>query len=157
MITNHGKLAKVSGKPGKTRLINHFLIDESWYLVDLPGYGWAKVSKSEQAKWKKMINGYFSNRSSLTNVFVLVDSRHEPQKIDLEFIQQMGKSGIPISIVFTKVDKQGINKAQSNIALYRKVLKKDWDELPPLFASSTVSGIGKDELISYIREINQEI
>ncbi len=157
LLTNHGKLAKVSSKPGKTKLINHFLIDDSWYLVDLPGYGWAKVSKSEQAKWKRMIDEYFSKRENLTNVFVLVDSRHEPQKNDLQFINQLGLSGIPISLVFTKVDKQSINKAQSNIAKYRKILKKDWVELPPCFATSTVTGLGKDELIKYIDNVNQAL
>lgn len=157
LLTNRGKLAKVSSRPGKTKLINHFLIDDAWYLVDLPGYGWAKVSKSEQAKWKTMIDGYFRERENLVNVFVLIDSRHDPQKNDLEFINYLGKAGIPISLVFTKVDKQGVNKAQSNIAKFRKVLKKDWEEVPPSFATSTATGIGKDDLIHYIKEINHSI
>lgn len=157
LLTNHGKLAKVSSKPGKTKLINHFLIDDEWYLVDLPGYGWAKVSKTEQAKWKKMIDRYFKERSNLTCVFVLIDSRLDPQRIDLEFINMLGLAGIPIALIFTKVDKQGMNKAQSNIAKFKKTLKKDWAELPPSFATSTVTGVGKEDLIKYIKSVNQEI
>ena len=157
LLTNNSKLAKVSSKPGKTRLINHFLIDNAWYLVDLPGYGWAKVSKTEQAQWKKMIDMYFRTRENLANVFVLIDSRIDPQKNDLEFIQRLGKAGIPLSLIFTKVDKEGMNKAQSNIAKFKRVLKKDWEELPPSFATSTVTGAGRDEVISYIRSINKEI
>lgn len=157
LLTNNSKLAKVSSKPGKTKLINHFLIDDSWYLVDLPGYGWAKVSKGEQAKWKKMIEHYFRLRENLTNVFVLVDSRLDPQRNDLEFINSLGQAGVPLSLIFTKVDKNGMNKAQSNIAKFKKALKQDWDEVPPSFATSTVTGVGKDEIIHYIRSVNQEI
>jgi len=157
LLTNNSKLAKVSGKPGKTQLINHFLIDDSWYLVDLPGYGWAKVSKTQKAAWKKMIWGYFEQRPNLTNVFVLIDSRHEPQKIDLEFVNDLGMAGLPLTLVFTKVDKKGANQAQSNMALFRKVLKKNWEELPPDFMTSTVTGYGREDVIGYIRGINEEI
>ncbi|MEQ9303537.1 MAG: ribosome biogenesis GTP-binding protein YihA/YsxC [Marinoscillum sp.] len=157
LLTNHGKLAKVSSKPGKTQLINHFLIDKSWYLVDLPGYGWAKVSKTQQAEWKKMISRYFQERENLTNVFVLIDSRLEPQQKDLDFINSLGLAGIPITMVFTKADKNGITKAQSNVAKFKKTLKKEWAELPPDFLTSTVTGYGKDELIKYIRDINMEL
>lgn len=157
LLTNHGKLAKVSSKPGKTKLINHFLIDDEWYLVDLPGYGWAKVSKSEQAQWKKMIERYFQERKNLTCVFVLVDSRLDPQRNDLEFINTLGQAGIPIALIFTKVDKNGMNKAQSAIAKFKRTLKKDWAEIPPTFATSTVTGAGKEDIIKYIRSINVEI
>lgn len=155
LLTNHSKLAKVSSKPGKTQLINHFMIDGSWYLVDLPGYGWAKVSKERKANWKKMIAEYFEQRENLTNVFVLIDSRLEPQRIDLEFVNSLGTAGLPISLVFTKVDKKGANKANSHIAAFRKSLKEEWDELPVHFLTSTVSGQGKDELIAHIRTINE--
>lgn len=157
LLTNHGKLAKVSSKPGKTKLINHFLIDDQWYLVDLPGYGWAKVSKTEQAKWKKMIERYFSERKNITCIFVLIDSRIDPQRNDLEFINKLGLAGLPIALIFTKVDKNGMNKAQSSIAKFKRTLKKDWAELPPSFATSTVTGTGKDELIKYIRSVNETI
>ncbi|MEQ8471949.1 MAG: ribosome biogenesis GTP-binding protein YihA/YsxC [Marinoscillum sp.] len=157
LLTNHGKLAKVSSKPGKTQLINHFLIDKTWYLVDLPGYGWAKASKSLKAEWKKMISRYFEERENLTNVFVLIDSRHEPQRNDLEFINTLGLAGIPLTLVFTKADKNGITKAQSNVAKFKKALKKEWEELPPDFLTSTVTGYGKDEVIQYIRDINMTL
>ncbi len=157
LLTNHSKLAKVSSKPGKTQLINHFIIDNEWYLVDLPGYGWAKVSKSQKGDWKKMIAEYFEQRENLTNVFVLIDARLEPQQIDLDFVNSLGESGMPLTLVFTKVDKKGANKAQSNIAAFRKILKREWDELPNHFMTSIVSGQGKDELISFIREINEKV
>ncbi len=157
LLTNHGKLAKVSSKPGKTQLINHFLIDQSWYLVDLPGYGWAKVSKKQQAEWKKMIARYFKERDNLTMVFVLIDSRHDPQQIDLDFVHSLGVAGIPLSLVFTKADKNGVPKSQSSMAKFRKVMKQEWTELPPDFLTSTVSGFGKEELIQYIREINRDL
>lgn len=157
LLTNQNKLAKVSSKPGKTQLINHFLINEEWYLVDLPGYGWAKVSKSQKASWKQMINEYFFQRENLINVFVLIDSRHEPQKNDLEFVDSLGKMGLPISLIFTKVDKKGENKAQSNVALFRKAMKRTWEEVPPHFLSSTVTGLGRDEVLEYIAQINIQI
>ncbi|MDH5607949.1 MAG: ribosome biogenesis GTP-binding protein YihA/YsxC [Cyclobacteriaceae bacterium] len=157
LLTQQNHLAKISTKPGKTQLINHFLIDEAWYLVDLPGYGWAKVSKTEKAKWKKMVNEYFEQRQNLYNVFLLVDSRHEPLQIDLEFMQWLGENGIPFSIVFTKTDKQGKTKTQQNLAAYKRVLRKQWDELPPIFATSTVTGEGKSDLLQYIRDINNSV
>lgn len=157
MLTNKKKLAKVSTKPGKTQLINHFLIDEAWYLVDLPGYGWAKASKKEVSKWKHFTQDYFLNRKSLTCVFVLIDSRHDPQKNDLDFIQYLGEHGIPMAFVFTKADKLGMNKSMTNVATFRKALLKKWEELPPFFLTSAEKGVGKDELLKYIDDINKEI
>ena len=157
LLTNQGKLAKVSSKPGKTKLINHFMIDEDWMLVDLPGYGWASVSKTEKSKWKKMIWEYFETRENLTCVFVLIDSRIDPQDIDLKFIGQLGEMGLPISLIFTKTDKDKHNKIQSNIAKFKRVLKLTWEELPISFSSSTVTGAGKDAIIGYIQSVNEEI
>lgn len=155
-ITGNKKLAKTSGKPGKTQLINHFLIDEQWYLVDLPGYGWAQVSKTAKAKWKKMIDRYLLERENLALVFLLIDSRHDPQKIDLEFMRWLGQNGIPFILVFTKVDKQSRNQTESNIARYRKILKKEWAELPKYFTSSNVTGEGL-EIIDYVRQLNEDL
>ena len=157
MLTGKRNLAKVSSKPGKTRLINHFLIDKQWYLVDLPGYGWAKVSKKEQSLWTQMIDDYFFYRSTLTCVFVLIDSRLEPQKIDLEFIQKLGLNAVPFVLVFTKADKLGVNKSAAQVARFKKEMKKNWEELPPIFLTSSEKGIGKDELLKYIININKEI
>lgn len=157
MLTNHGKLAKVSSKPGKTKLINHFVIDDEWYLVDLPGYGWASVSKTEKAKWKRMTGDYFETRENLACVFVLIDSRIDPQKIDLEFINYLGELGIPIGLIFTKTDKQKSNKTQSSIAKFKRALKSQWEELPVSFSTSAVTGDGKDALIAFVRSVNDEI
>ena len=154
LLTNKKKLAKTSGKPGKTQLINHFLIDESWYLVDLPGYGWAQVSKKDKAQWKKMIERYLLERGNLMSVFVLIDSRHPPQKVDMEFMSWLGTQGIPFSMVFTKTDKQSVNQTQSNIARYRKIMKKDWSELPKFFQSSTMKNEGH-EIVTYISDLNK--
>ena len=151
-LTNHKKLAKVSGRPGKTQLINHFLIDERWFMVDLPGYGYAKVAKSEKEKWGEMIHDYLLERTNLITVFVLVDSRLEPQKIDVEFINWLGEQGLPFTIVFTKADKQTKNKTQSSIARYRKFLKKSWEVLPTMFITSSVNKEGREELLHYIDE-----
>lgn len=156
-LTSRTKLAKVSSKPGKTQLINHFLIDDQWYLVDLPGYGWAKVSKTMKAQWKKMIEGYFSQRSSLTMVFILIDSRHDPQQNDIDFVNTIGQAGIPLALIFTKTDKNGMPKSQASAAKFLKRLKMDWDELPPHFLSSTVTGHGKDKILNYIREVNGDM
>lgn len=153
MLTNHKKLAKVSGRPGKTQLINHFLINNSWYLVDLPGYGWAKVAKTEKEKWGAMIHDYLVMRNNLICTFVLIDSRLPPQPIDVEFINWLGEQTIPFAIIFTKSDKQSKNKTQSAIAKYKKHLLNSWEKLPPSFVTSSHSGEGKDELISYIGEI----
>lgn len=150
MLTNNKRLAKVSGKPGKTQLINHFLINKIWYLVDLPGYGWAKVSKTDKESWGEMIHDYLQNRSNLLVVFVLVDSRLAPQPIDIEFINWLGEKGIPLSIIFTKTDKQSKNKTQSAIAKYKRVLKSYWDELPKTFATSSMNFDGKESLLDYI-------
>ena len=143
-------LAKISGKPGKTQLINHFEINEHWYLVDLPGYGWAKVSKSSRSDFAKIITGYLLNRQSLISTFVLVDIRLEPQKIDLEFINWMGENGLPFIIVFTKCDKLSKPKVQQSVARFKKSLLATWDELPTMITSSSSSGLGRDELLDYI-------
>lgn len=157
LLSGNSKLAKVSSKPGKTRLINHFLIDDAWYMVDLPGYGWATASKTDKAKWKEMIEGYFAQRENLYCVFVLIDSRHDPMPIDLNFINSLGESGLPVALVFTKVDKQSINKGASNIAKFKRELKTAWDELPPAFATSTVAKTGHEEIIKYIRQVNESM
>ena len=157
MLTNRKKLAKTSSTPGKTQLINHFIINDSWYLVDLPGYGWARVSKKSKADWKRMIENYLKSRRNLVNVFVLIDLRHEPQKIDLGFIQWLGEEGIPFCIVFTKADKLGKTQIQSNQAAYKKTLKESWEELPKMFISSSEHGIGKQEILEFIDSVNQSI
>lgn len=157
MLTNNKNLAKTSGKPGKTQLINHFIINDSWFLVDLPGYGYAKVSKSLRKSFGKMISDYILNRKNLINLFVLVDSRHEPQKIDMEFMQWLGEEGIPFSIVFTKTDKLSKNKLVANIDFYKKELMKIWDELPSIFLTSAESKEGKEEILEYIGSINEEL
>jgi GTP-binding protein len=150
MLTKKKNLAKTSGRPGKTQLINHFLIDESWYLVDLPGYGYAQTSKKNRAAWGQMIEDYLVGRENLQLVFVLIDSRLEPQKIDLEFINWLGASGIPFALIFTKADKQSTNKTQQNIARFKKALKETWEDLPTIFSSSAETGAGRDELSEYI-------
>src|SRR6185436_11062214 len=150
MVTERKNLAKTSGTPGKTRLINHFLINTKWYLVDLPGYGYAKVSKSSKATWDKMIRDYLLKRKSLMNVFVLVDSRLEPQKIDLAFIDWLGEKKVPFSIVFTKSDKLKKQQIIYSVENYKKELKKTWEALPPLFISSAEKKTGRDEILNYI-------
>ncbi|WMJ74779.1 ribosome biogenesis GTP-binding protein YihA/YsxC [Cytophagaceae bacterium ABcell3] len=150
MLTNQKKLAKTSGRPGKTQIINHFLIDEQWYLVDLPGYGWAKISKAKRAEWEKMIRAYLLNRENLFCVFVLVDSRIPPQNIDLDFIRWLGEQGIPLSIIFTKTDKQSNSKTTSNVNAFLQEMQKDWVEFPEHFRSSSETGEGKEQIISYI-------
>lgn len=156
-MTNRKKLAKTSSTPGKTQLINHFLINEQWYLVDLPGYGWAQTSKVNKAAWKKMINSYLETRENLACVFVLVDSRHEAQKIDTDFMEWLGENGIPFSIVFTKVDKLGKTQIQSNVTNYKKEMRKTWEELPPTFVTSSVNRFGGEEILDFIDRINAEI
>ena len=153
MLTGRKALAKVSSKPGKTQLINHFLINDNWYLVDLPGYGWAKVAKTEKEKWGIMIHDYIMARENLVCLFVLVDSRLEPQKIDVEFINWLGEKGIPFSIIFTKSDKQSKNKTQSNIARYKRYLKQYWDELPKIFITSSVMKEGRNNILDYIETL----
>lgn len=150
MLTNHKKLAKVSGKPGKTQLINHFLINDNWYLVDLPGYGWAKVAKTEKEKWGAMIHDYLITRKNLVCIFVLVDSRLTPQPIDVEFINWLGEAGLPMAIIFTKADKQSKNKTQSSVAKYKKHLLKYWEKLPAILTTSSQTGTGKEDVLNYI-------
>ena len=156
MLTNNQKLAKTSGKPGKTQLINHFKINDDWYLVDLPGYGWAKVSKESREKWDLMIRNYILYRENLFCLFVLIDSRLEPQKVDLEFIHWLGENGIPIALVFTKTDKQSKNKTQQNIELFKKTLRATWEALPDILATSSVNKSGREELLDYIQNINHQ-
>ena len=157
MLTNQKKLAKTSGRPGKTQLINHFLINEQWYLVDLPGYGYAKTSKTKRAEFQKMITNYIKNRENLINTFVLIDCRHDPQKIDLEFMEWCGMEGIPFSIVFTKIDKLGSSALMKQIARYKKKLLMQWEELPPVFMTSAEGRTGREELLRYIDTVHQSI
>lgn len=157
MITGNKKLAKISGRPGKTQLINHFLINNEWYLVDLPGYGYAKASKTSRAKWEKFIADYLTTREQLINVFVLLDCRLEPQKIDLEFMNWCGEEGIPFSMVFTKIDKLSSSALQKNLAQYKKEMLKHWEALPPVFTTSSDSGFGKEPILNYIEAINKQL
>lgn len=158
MLCNHKGLAKTSATPGKTLLINHFIINNEWYLVDLPGYGYAKRSKSVQQKLEQMISSYILQRKQLVNLFVLIDIRHDPQKIDMEFIEWLGQSQIPFAIVFTKADKLGNEqKAKKAAAAYMDKLKEQWEELPPYFVTSSDKKTGRDEVLDYIEKINKEI
>lgn len=157
MLCNNKKLAKTSATPGKTLLINHFVINKEWYLVDLPGYGFAKRSKTEIKKLDQMIRGYILQREQLVNVFVLVDIRLEPQKIDLEFINWLGESCIPFAIVFTKADKLNVTKTKASVALYEKTLSETWEELPRMFITSSEKKTGKDDILNYIEEINKSL
>lgn len=154
MLTGIKNLAKVSSKPGKTQLINHFLVNENWYLVDLPGYGWAKVSKQEREKWDVMVKDYLLHRENLMTVFLLVDSRIEPQKNDLEFLNWMGSNGIPFSIVFTKCDKQSKSKTDTVVNSFLKNLTDTWEELPNYFYSSAETKLGKEEILKFIESVN---
>ncbi|MDR2207032.1 MAG: ribosome biogenesis GTP-binding protein YihA/YsxC [Flavobacteriaceae bacterium] len=153
-ILNRKDLAKTSQTPGKTQLINHFLINETWFLTDLPGYGYAKVSKSLRKDFEKLITNYILNRKNLVNLFVLIDIRHHPQKLDLEFMQWCGKSGIPFSIVFTKIDKLKPNIATEHTNIYKEELLKFWEELPEIFTTSAEKKQGTKEILSYIDKIN---
>ena len=155
MLCNKKGLAKISGVPGKTRLINHFLINDSWYMVDLPGYGYAKLSHTEKEKFGPMIQGYLKERTNLLNLFVLVDSRHEPYSSDLNFMHELGIKGVPFSIIFTKTDKLKPGKLEQNLAHYQDKLAEDWDELPPIFLSSAETRKGQKEILDYIESINQ--
>lgn len=154
MLTGVKGLAKTSGRPGKTQLINHFLINNEWYLVDLPGYGYAKTSKSSREKWDKMMRDYFLHREELSNVYVLVDSRVEPQRLDLEFISFLGMNGIPLTIVFTKTDKEKQREVMANIKAFKKALSELWEELPPMLLTSSLTGYGRDALLDQIEQIN---
>ena len=154
MITGRNKLAKISGRPGKTQLINHFIINDDWHLVDLPGYGYAKASKTSRAQWEKFISEYLTKREELLNVFVLLDSRLEPQQIDIEFMNWCGEKQIAFSMVFTKIDKLSSTALQKNLAKYKKEMLKHWAELPPVFTTSATSKFGKEKLLNYIENIN---
>jgi len=154
MITGRKQLAKISGKPGKTRLINHFIINEKWFLVDLPGYGYAKVSKQERNIWKGFIKEYILKRENLMNLFVLIDSRHKPQNNDLEFMQHLGENSVPFVIIFTKADKLTKKQLKENIAHYTSELLKTWEEVPKYFISSAVDKSGQKEILDFISETN---
>lgn len=155
MLTRHKGLAKTSGKPGKTQLINHFKINRQWFLVDLPGYGYAQVSKSAKKTFQKLITEYFLKRQQLVCAFVLIDIRHEPQKIDMEFMNWMGEHRIPFAIVFTKSDKLKPQQIDSQVKTYsEKMLSSVWEEMPPVFITSSTNGHGKEELLQYIEQIN---
>lgn len=154
MLTGRKSLAMTSATPGKTMLINHFLINDSWYIVDLPGYGYAKRDKKSRERLENMIKGYILNRAQMTNLFVLIDSRHEPQKIDMEFIEWLGENAVPFSLVFTKIDKLGREAARRNIQNYCSRLLEQWEELPPVFITSSENGTGREQLLDYINELN---
>ncbi|MDM8241725.1 ribosome biogenesis GTP-binding protein YihA/YsxC [Phocaeicola barnesiae] len=157
MLTNQPKLAMTSATPGKTLLINHFLINKEWYLVDLPGYGYAQRGKKMMEKIQKLIEYYVLEREQMTCLFVLVDSRLEPQKIDLEFIEWLGENGIPFAIVFTKADKQSVGKTKANVTRYLETLRQQWEELPPYFVTSSEKKTDRQELLDYIEEINRSL
>jgi len=157
MLTGKKNLAMTSSKPGKTLLINHFLVNGEWFLVDLPGYGYARIGKSGRERLEKMIQGYILQRESLVNLFVLIDSRLEPQQIDLDFFEFLGANGVPFSIVFTKTDKLSNARLNENLKKYRDKLFEQWEELPPLFVSSSETKLGREELLGYIGNINQTL
>ncbi len=156
MLVRNSKLAKTSSKPGKTQTINHFLINKNWYLVDLPGYGYASISKSMREKWTKMIRDYLLLRENLQVVFVLVDSRLEPQKIDLDFINSLGEDGVPFAIIFTKTDKLSANKVQGNVQRFKNKLAESWEEMPFMMLSSAETGKGREDILSFIEQINNQ-
>jgi len=155
MLTNYKKLAKTSNKPGKTQLINHFIINKSWFLVDLPGYGYAKVSKKTKKEFQGLIYDYFNKRLQLACTFVLIDSRHDAQNIDLEFMQYLGENQIPFCIIFTKIDKLPKNQIDKNIQRYKNSMMKYWDIMPTYFISSSVNKTGKEEILQFIDNVNQ--
>ncbi len=157
MLANRKSLAKTSGKPGKTQLINHFLINKNWHLVDLPGYGYAKVSKSAKRTFQKFITEYFSKRKQLVCGFVLVDIRHEPQTIDMEFMEWLGENMIPFCIIFTKADKLKPKDIEDHIKAYESIMLETWEEMPQYFITSSSNGLGKEDLLSYINDLNQSI
>lgn len=157
MLTNRKGLAMTSSKPGKTQLINHFIINDEWYLVDLPGYGYAQRGKEGREQIRKIIDSYIQNREELTNLFLLLDSRHDPQKIDLEFINWLGENGVPFAIIFTKIDKLSKSRVTENTSKYLEKLKETWEELPPVFYTSSEHKIGREEVLGYIDEINKNL
>ena len=154
MLTARKGLAMTSQKPGKTQLINHFIINDAWYLVDLPGYGYARLSKDSRDSLRRMIEDYVLERKELVLLFVLLDCRHEPQKIDLEFIQWLGEEGVPFALVFTKADKLSKGRLAANVEAYKAKLHEEWEELPPIFVTSSEERMGRDELLGYIEEVN---
>jgi GTP-binding protein len=156
MIVNNEKLAKTSGTPGKTQLINHFNINNEWYLVDLPGYGFAKVSMSNRKKWEKMIEDYLRKRENLVNVFILIDSRHSPQKNDLEFVNKLGEWQIPFCLVFTKADKENQRTVAKNVKDFLDKMRTTWQFLPQHFVTSTIKKMGRDKILELIEEMNKE-
>ena len=157
MLLQHPDLAKTSSKPGKTLLINHFLVNKQWYIVDLPGYGYAARGKKQVDKIQKIIEDYVLEREQMTNLFVLIDIRLEPQKIDLEFFEWLGENGVPFSIIFTKADKLSVGKAKANVDAYMKKLGEQWEELPPVFISSSEKKTGRTEILDYIESINKSM
>ena len=157
MLMQRKSLAKTSGTPGKTQLINHFKINDSWFLVDLPGYGYAKVSKKKRVIFQRFIENYFKEREQLVCTFVLVDSRHDPQRIDLDFMRFLGENQIPFCIVFTKADKLGSSKLNKQILSYKKKLLQTWEEVPMSFLTSSSSGLGRDEFLQFIQDLNEDV
>jgi GTP-binding protein len=156
MLTNHSRLAKTSGSPGKTQMINHFVINDEWFLVDLPGYGYAKVSQTQRAGWSKMIEHYLRERENLMLVFVLVDGRHDPQKADMEFLRKLGEWGVPFNIVFTKADKTTQRDVAKNAKAFVAEMKKEWEFIPRTFITSAEKFLGRREMLSYIEELNMQ-
>ena len=166
MITGIHNLAKTSSTPGKTQLINHFTIESKskeqaplfrWYLVDLPGYGFAKVSASQRKRWEKMIEGYIRTRETLVNIFILIDSRHSPQQIDLDFVNKLGEWKVPFAIVFTKCDKETQKVVSANVKAFTEEMKKQWDELPPIFVTSAEKNTGKNAILTFISNLNDDV
>lgn len=157
MLCNNDKLAKTSASPGKTQMINHFLINDGWYIVDLPGYGFAKVSQSSRRRWEQMIENYLRKRENLTMLFVLIDSRHSPQKIDLEFLENIKKWGVPCSIIFTKTDKENQRTVSKNVNDFKTAMQQSWQFVPQFFTSSAVKKSGRDKIVAFIDELNKEI
>ncbi len=157
MLTNKKGLAMTSSKPGKTLLINHFIINNNWHLVDLPGYGYATTGKKMREQLKSIIEDYILMREQLTALFLLIDIRHEPQKIDLDFMEWLGENAVPFSIVFTKMDKLSNQRAKESVKVYTEALKEQWEELPPIFVTSSDKRIGRDELLNYIEQINKDL
>ena len=155
MLTGKKGLAMTSSTPGKTMLINHFLVNDSWYIVDLPGYGYARRSQTDRFRLEGIIKSYILGREQMTNLFVLIDSRHKPQKIDLEFMEWLGENGVPFSIVFTKTDKQSATATDRQIGEYLTTLLETWEELPPVFRTSSEKGVGREELLDYIEQLNR--
>ncbi len=157
MLTGRNGLAKTSSTPGKTLLINHFMVNNEWYIVDLPGYGYPRRGKEQREQLRHIIQTYILGRQQMTNLFVLVDSRHEPQAVDMEFMNWCGEHNVPFSIVFTKMDKLGRDAGQRNIEAYKQQLGETWEELPPIFITSSQDGRGRDELLDYIDSINKQL